>query len=159
VDVRRPRALVVLVAAAVLAASCTGGGTDAGPTPTGGSSVTPTGSALPTRDPGEVAFERGAFRYVFGGVRADLRWEHGAGRLRVVNDTGRALDAPSLVAITSDQQQIPARMPDARPIPDGETLAFELTFPDELSYERMGMIELWFGDESWGLFSPVVAKT
>lgn len=162
VDARRSllTPLAGLAALAVLAAGCTRDAQGDAP-PESPTVAEPTASGegdLPTRDPGGTEFLRGAFTYRFDAVLAELTWDGGEGELVVRNRSGREIGEPSLVAITQDQREVAATVRDARPIADGEKLTFAIAFPDELTYERMGLIKLLFGDQDWGVFSPVPAS-
>jgi hypothetical protein len=141
----------------VLAASACTGGDDPGPSPRdpGTDPTEPTGSALPTEDPGAVRFAPGLFRYTFNSVSAELRWQGGEGELIVDNGSDRELDEPGLYAVTSDQREVPADVAEARPIGVGDSATFTISFPDDVAFEQTGFVVLLFGDENWGAFAPV----
>jgi hypothetical protein len=154
VQLRRPILVFLVAALAFAGAACT---SDDGAEPDGDAGNEPeaTESPLPTRDTGRVEFERGAFSYQFQNVTATLAWEGGDGELTVENRSGRELGPPGLYAITDGQEEVPAQVADAASIPSGAPMTFTISFPDDLEYERMGMIVLLFGDENWGAFAPV----
>ena len=150
-SVRRCAIALVLVLAAT-AAACTG---DDPPPGDGEGPSSSTTSALPTVDAGDVEFERGAFIYEFDSVTAALSWEGGEGTLSIDNGSDRELGEPGLYAVTNDQAQVTGKVVDTATIPPGESTEFTISFPDALTYERMGIIVLLFGDENWGAFAPV----
>ena len=148
--------LVLLVVLATTAAACTGGDDPDPSLSDGGSEPTePTGSPLPTEDPGAVAFERGLFRYQFNFVTAELRWDGGDGELTVDNGSDGDLDEPGLYAVTSDQREVPGEVTGTAPVAAGDSATFEISFPDDVAFEQTGFVVLLFGDENWGAFAPV----
>ena len=153
-QLRRPILVFLVAALAFAGAACT---SDDGAEPDGdaGNEPAATESPLPTRDTGRVEFERGAFRYQFQNVTATLAWDGGDGELTVENRSGKELGPPGLYAITDAQEEVPAQVTDGASIPTGGSVTFAISFPDDLEYERMGMIVLLFGDQNWGAFAPV----
>ena len=145
-----------LVVLALAAAACTGGeDPDPGPSDGGSEPSEPTASALPTEDPGAVAFERGLFRYQFNSVTAELRWQGGDGALTIDNGSDRELGEPGLYAVTSDQREVPAEIAGTAPVGPGDSASFEISFPDDVAFEQTGFVVLVFGDENWGALAPV----
>ena len=139
--------IVLLVA---LAVACTGNG-DGSPTPI--PTATPT-SPVPT---GPVRFEPGHYRYEFGGVTADLRFDGSDATMDVKNATGAALAAPAVYVIDGTGAQRDGTVVDSTSIPDGQSATFAVTFPDQVTKESIGLVVLLFGDSNWGDFAPVPA--
>lgn len=144
-------ALAGLLTLGVAGASCTGD------TTTTTTDASPTGSPLPTVDI-PVDFVPGEFVYVNNDVTVHLSWEGGTGELTIENGSGQELAAPSLYAVTPQQQQVSAEIPGAAAIPDGDSVTLEVTFPDSLEGADAGLIALVFGDENWGALSPVIEE-
>jgi hypothetical protein len=143
---RRILPSIVLVVA--LGVACTGDGDD-GPTSTPSASPT---SPVPT---GPVRFEPGAYRYEFGGVTADLLFDGNDATMDVKNASGAELAQPSLYVVDGSGTQRDGLVADAAPIPDGESASFQVTFPDEVTDETIGLVILLFGDSNYGAFAPV----
>jgi hypothetical protein len=149
--VTAPRRIVPLIALALaLAAACTGNG-GGGPTPT--PTATPT-SPVPT---GPVRFEPGHYRYDFGGVTADITFDGSSATMNVKNATGAELAAPAVYVIDGTGAQRDGTVVDSTSIPDGQSATFEVTFPDQVKEESIGLVVLLFGDSNWGDFAPVPA--
>jgi hypothetical protein len=155
-----PRRLftLALVTLASLAAACTSDDPPASSPGTSPTASEPTGSPLPTVDPGAVKFEDGVFRYSFNGVSAELRWRGGDGELRVQNGSDRELGEPGLYAVTQDQREVRGEVAGTEPIPAGDEASFAISFPPNVSYDETGFVVLLFGDENWGAFAPVPAS-
>ncbi len=145
---RRILPLFVLVVA--LGVACTGnGGEGKTPTPT----ASPT-SPVPT---GPVHFEPGHYRYEFGGVTADLVFHGSGATMDVKNATGAELAAPALYVVDGTGARRDGVVTDAAAIPDGQSATFQVTFPDQVTEETVGLVVLLFGDSNWGDFAPVPA--
>lgn len=142
--------MIVLVV--VLGVACTGNGDD-GRTPSPSPTASPT-SPVPT---GPVPFEPGAYRYEFGGVTADLRFDGSDATMDVKNASGTELAAPSLYVLDGSGTRRDGVVADAAPIPDGESATFQVTFPDQVTDETIGLVILLFGDSNYGDFAPVPA--
>jgi hypothetical protein len=140
--------LIALVVA--LGVACTGDGNDQ---PTRTPAATPT-SPLPT---GPVHFEPGHYRYEYGGVIAELVFDGNAATMDVKNGTGAELATPALYVVDGLGTQRDGIVADAAPIPDGESATFQVTFPDQVNEETIGLVVLLFGDSNWGDFAPVPA--
>jgi hypothetical protein len=152
----RTRSLAVsLLVVCLAAAACTGGGDDGGGDGASGASGP---SAPPTVDQGPVQFVPGAFRYDFGGVKAELTLDDaGAGTLDVKNATGAELAVPALYLITAEDARVDATIADAQAIPDGEQGSFRVSFTDPVDVATLGLVILEFGDQNYGGMAPVVA--
>ncbi len=131
-----------------LGVACTGDGDD-GQTPAQTASPT---SPVPA---GPVRFEPGAYRYEFGGVTADLRFDGSDATMDVENASGAELAAPSLYVVDGSGAHEDGVVADAAPIPDGEDATFVVTFPDGVTAETIGLVILLFGDANYGAFAPV----
>jgi hypothetical protein len=140
--------LIVLVL--VLGVACTSDG-DAEPTLTPSASPT---SPIPT---GPVPFEPGAYRYEYGGVTADLRFDGSDATMDVKNASGAELAAPALYVVDGSGTHRDGVVADAAPIPDGQSATFQVAFPDQVTSETIGLVVLLFGDSNWGDFAPVPA--
>jgi hypothetical protein len=53
---------------------------------------------------------------------------------------------------------VPGEVSDAAPVAAGDTAAFTITFPDDVTYDETGLVVLLFGDENWGAFAPVPVR-
>jgi hypothetical protein len=149
---------LVLLAALVLAtgilASCTGDGeaeaADPSATPT--STVAPDGGAsLPPEGPG------GGARYELsnGEVTARLVLRGARAQLQVVNRSGNEIGRPAVYALHAvDGRRIPGRVPDAAPIPDGETVRLQVEFPEGFGPQQVGLVALVIGGDEYGAFIP-----
>jgi hypothetical protein len=133
-----------------LGVACTGNGGD-GKTPTPTASPT---SPVPT---GPVHFEPGHYRYGFGGVTADLVFDGSDATMDVKNATGAELAAPGLYVIDGSGIRWDGVVSGAAPIPDKESQTFQVTFPEQVTEETIGLVVLLFGDSNWGDLAPVPA--
>jgi hypothetical protein len=120
---------------------------------------TPSESPLPTVDVGPVAFVPGKFAYSYLDVEATLAWSGGNGTLAVHNGSESELGPPGLYAVTAERPRVPGTVLDAASIPGGASATFDVTFPEDLSPDAVGMIALLFGNENWGAFSPVPKRS
>jgi hypothetical protein len=143
--------LIVFVVALCMA--CTGDNGD------GGEGKTPTPTASPTSPvpTGPVHFEPGHYRYEFGGVTADLVFIGSGATMDVKNASGAELAAPALYVIEGSGTRRDGVVADAAPIPDGESATLQVTFPDQVTEETIGLVILLFGDSNYGDFAPVPA--
>jgi hypothetical protein len=138
--------LIVLVLA--LGVACTSDGHDQ---PTLAPTATPT-SPVPT---GPVNFEPGHYRYEFGGVTADLVFDGSDATMVVKNATGAELASPAIYVVQGTGEHRDGVVADAAPIPDGQTVTFAVTFPEQVTSESVGLVVLLFGDSNWGDLAPV----
>jgi hypothetical protein len=144
------RILPSIVVVVTLCVGCTGDSVDARtPEPTASST-----SPVPT---GPVRFEPGAYRYEFGGVTADLRFDGNDATMDVKNASGAELAAPALYVIEGSGGRRDGVVGDVVPIPDGESATFQVTFPDRVTDKTIGLVILLFGDSNYGAFAPVPA--
>jgi hypothetical protein len=140
--------LIVLVVA--LGVACTGDGVD-------GQTRAPTATTTSPIPTGPVRFEPGAYRWEFGGVTADLRFDGSDATMDVKNASGAELAAPALYVVDGSGVQRDGVVADAAPIPDGESATFQVTFPAQVTDETIGLVILLFGDSNYGAFAPVPA--
>jgi hypothetical protein len=140
----------LIVLAAALGVACTGNG-DGGRTPT------PTASPASPLPTGPVRFEPGHYRYDFGGVIADLRFDGSGATMDVNNATGAELAAPALYVVDGSGTRRDGVVTDAASIADGESATFQVTFPEQVTEETIGLVVLLFGDSNWGDLAPVPA--
>ena len=138
--------MIVLVLA--LGVACTGNGSDQ---PTSTPTATPT-SPVPT---GPVHFEPGHYRYEFGGVTADLVFDGSDATMVVKNATGAELATPALYVVEGSGAHRDGVVADAAPVPDGESATFQVTFPEQVTPESIGLVILLFGGSNYGAFAPV----
>ena len=89
------------------------------------------------------------------GVTADLVFEGSGATLDVTNASGAELAAPSLYVIDGSGAHRDGVVADSAPIPDGESATFDVTFPDGVTDETIGLVDLLFGDSNYGLLAPV----
>jgi hypothetical protein len=139
-----------LLLVVVFAVACTSGG-DGDETPT-----TPGSSTSPPPS-GPVRFQPGEYRYVFGGITADLGFDVSTATLEVKNASGTMLDAPSLYVIDATGTRFDGTVDAASAIPDGDSATFQVSFPDEVRPRTIGLVILSFGDSNYGAFAPVPA--
>jgi hypothetical protein len=140
--------LIVLVVA--LGVACTGNGGD-------GKTPTPTASATSPVPTGPIRFEPGHYRYEFGGVTADIVFDGSGATMDVKNATGAELAAPGVYVVDGSGTRRDGVVTAAAPIPDGESQTFQVTFPDQVTEETIGLVVLLFGDSNWGDFAPLPA--
>ncbi|MGZ8571857.1 MAG: hypothetical protein ACXWW5_06490, partial [Actinomycetota bacterium] len=88
------------------------------------------------------------------GVVVHLSWAGTEGTMTIDNGSDLTLEDPRLYVITQDATRIDVEMPATSALAPGEQEELQLTFPIPL--EEMGLTVLEFGEESWGLFKPVV---
>jgi hypothetical protein len=143
-----PAILLVLAASA-----CTGD--DGQPTPTA-SSPAP-GEGVATQDAGDVEFVPGRFEYRFNDIIATLSLEGSDGTLDVTNGSGAPLDAPGMYVIAGDGTRYDGSVEAAAPIPDGGNATFQVSFPDQVKPESVGLAVLLFGGSNYGALAPVPA--
>jgi hypothetical protein len=145
------RILPSIVLAVALCVACTrDNGADNGE-PT----LTPTATPTSPVVTGPVHFEPGRYRYEFGGVTADLVFDGSDARMDVKNATGAELAAPALYVIEGSGTRRDGVVTGAAPIPDGESATFQVTFPEQVTPESIGLVILLFGGSNYGAFAPV----
>ena len=69
--------------------------------------------------------------------------------------TGSELGAPALYIVSSDDRRYDGVARGAEPIPDGEQVTLEFTFPGTVGPETIGLAVLAFGEVNVGAMSPV----
>lgn len=142
----RNRSVLVALAAVIMAATaCTGDGSSTDVPPSTSSTATPTGP---------VKVVKGEFELEHVGVVVHLSWAGTEGTMTIDNGSELTLEDPRLYVITQLAERIDVEVPATSPLAPGDQEEIPLTFPIPL--EEMGLTVLQFGNESWGLFKPVV---
>jgi hypothetical protein len=145
------RVVVPALAAALALAACTGDTTPTGSTSSSSSTVSE--SPIPS---GPIDFVPGEYFLDEADVQARLSWDGGTGTLEVTNNSEDPIGAPTLYAVTQDQQQVDATV-DGGSIAPGDSTTVEVVFPDALTPPDVGLLVIGFGDISYGVIPPVVA--
>lgn len=139
----------MIVLKLVLAApACTG---DTGPE---ASSVT-SGDGVISQDSSDTPFVPGRFIYRFNSITAQATFDGNIASLSIRNDTGAELGSPSIYVIGADDRRYDATSDAAPPIADGEQATLQLTFPDGVTQQTIGLVVLVFGDLNVGAMAPV----
>lgn len=143
----------------VVGVGCTGGGGDGADSRGDGNAgtFTPTTSPASPAPTGPVRFEPGAYRYQFGGVVADLRFDGSEATMDVKNSSGAELGEPSLYVVDGAGTRRDGVVADAAPIPEGKSATFRVTFPEQVTEQTIGLVILLFGASNYGAFAPVPA--
>ena len=145
---RFARTAAVLLVAVVLAAACSSGGSEPGPTGTngsGGESPTPVQTA--TGPPGTAVY-----RYANAGLVATIRLDGEAGTLEIENGTGRELPPPDFYILDArDGSRVKGEVRDPTSIPDGQTMTFGVSFSG-LEIDDIGLVILMMGRDNYGAF-------
>jgi len=102
----------------------------------------------------EVVFEPGHFAYDFAGVKATFVMDGHTATLAVHNGAGVQIGPPRIVVIDQKDQHIQGAITGAKPIADGGSATFTVTFPDTINQTTVGLIQMSFGDVSYGLLKP-----
>lgn len=139
------RTLVLLAIVAVAGAGCTSSSSGSTPSPTGGADGTPTQS---------VTIQPGHFAYDFAGVKATFVMDGHAATLTVHNGVGVQLGPPRIVVIDQKNQHVQGKIAGAKPIADGGSATFTVTFPTSIDQTTVGLIQMSFGDVAYGLLAP-----
>jgi hypothetical protein len=134
-----------LFALLAVATACTGSSSAPSDRPTGATTATPTQS---------VPFEPGHFAYDFAGVKATFVMDGHTATLTVDNGAGTQIGPPRIVVIDQKAQHIQGTIDGSKPIADGANGTFTVTFPDSIDQTTVGLIQLSFGDVSYGLLKP-----
>lgn len=151
---RRIGALVMLVALGTsLAAACTRDD-DGSSEPT---SAGP-GDGVVSEDTGETAFVAGRFAYGFNDITAQATFDGNVATLDVRNGTGSELGAPALYVLGADDRRYDGVAEGVAPIPDGQQVSLEFSFPDAVNPQTIGLAVLMFGDDNVGAMAPVAAQ-
>ena len=138
---------VVLALVTLSAAGCTGGG---GPAP----STPPASSPGPATSNAPVKFKPGEYVYSFGYITASLSLHGSDGTLKVLNQTGDTVGAPGVYVITGDDRRFDGQVAGAAPIPKGDDVTFDVTFPPEVTAKTVGLAILVLGSNNMGAFAP-----
>ena len=144
-----PRLVVLIVLSAVLVPACTGD--DAGPTDP---AVKPSGDGVVSRDTGDTEFIPGRFVYRFNDITAQATFEGSVATVTVGNGTGAELGPPSLSVVVADDASYEGLAPGAGAIADGEEVTVEITFPDAVSPQTIGLVVLSLGADNIGAMAP-----
>lgn len=139
------RTFTLLTLLTLAAVGCTGSKTEPSPTPTGSGVGTPAPS---------VVFAPGHFAYDFAGVRATFVMDGHTATLTVRNAAGVQIGPPRIVVIDQKDQHVQGTIAGAKPIADGGNATFTVTFPDSINQTTVGLIQMSFGDVSYGLLKP-----
>lgn len=142
------RFALLLVALALLAAACTGGGAD-DPNGNGNVDASPDGSptVTVTGPPGTAVY-----RYANAGLVATLQLKGTGGTLEIDNDTGRTLPKPDFYILDArDGHRIEGKVADPAEIPDGERVRFDVSFSG-IELRNIGLVLLLFGRDNYGAF-------
>ena len=142
----------LLVLIALSTAACTGG--DGSSTTT----VSPTpGASDPVTTSSNVTFAPGQFEYTFNGITARFSMDGSGGTLTVKNGSGAELGNPGMYVVTAEDKRYEGTVTSPLPIPDGSESEFEVTFPDKVTKESIGLLILLFGGDDYGAMAPVPA--
>ena len=139
------RTLALLPILVLAAAGCTGNNSGPSPAPTGSSDATPTQS---------VVFQPGHFAYDFAGVKASFVMNGHTATLTVHDGAGVQIGPPRIVVIDQKDQHVQGTIAGTKPIADGGDATFTVTFPDSIDQTTVGLIQISFGDVSYGLLKP-----
>jgi hypothetical protein len=139
---------------ALAAAACTGGDepapSDSASAPTGA-----TGAGPVSIDPGNVVFEPGEYAYAFNNIEATLSMDGSQATLDVKNHSGGELGKPGMYVIAGDGKRYEATVEASSTIADGDEASFQLTFPDQVTPDTVGLAVLLFGGSNVGAMAPV----
>ncbi len=143
------RTAAVLLVAVVLAAACSSGGREPGPTGTNGSGgENPTPVQTATGPPGTAVY-----RYANAGLVATMRLDGEAGTLEIHNDTGRELPPPDFYILDArDGRRVKGDVAASTSIPDGQTMTFDVSFSG-VGIDDIGLVILLMGRNNYGAFA------
>ncbi len=88
-------------------------------------------------------------------MTVDVVFDGSDASMDVKNASGAELAAPSLYVVMGTGEQRDGVVTDAATIPDGESATFQVTFPDDVDEQTIGLVILSFGDSNYGAFAPV----
>lgn len=137
------------IVVAIASAACTGESST-----TSEPSATQSPSPLPT---GPIEFVPGSFVLQVAGVKADLDWKRSGIRLQVDNAGEEPIGEPSIYVITHTQDTVDGSIAGAAEIDGGAGATFDVTFPEELVLDDVGLVILSFGGENYGAMAPEIA--
>lgn len=146
------RICVPLLLLGLLVSACTGGG-EAGERSS--APATPSGEGVVSEDTGDTEFVPGRFIYQFNSITAQAAFDDNVATMNVRNGTSAELGAPSLSVLGADDRRYDGVVEGAGPIPDGEQVTLEFTFPDAVTPSSIGLVVLSFGEDNVGAMSPV----
>jgi len=146
---RFARIVAGLLLAVVLAAACSSGGSEPGPTGTNGSGgENPTPVQTATGPPGTAVY-----RYANAGLVATMRLEGETGSLEIENGTGSELPPPDFYILDArDGRRVKGDVRDPTSIPDGQTMTFDVSFSG-LGIDNIGLVILLMGRDNYGAFA------
>lgn len=147
----RSRLICALILLATVASACTAGA-EMGP---GTPSVTGSGQGPVSQDAATSGSVPGRFQYRFNSITAAATFDGRIATLRVRNGTGAELGAPALYVVGTDDRRYEGVAPGAEPIPDGDQVTLEFTFPEVVEPDTIGLTVLVLGDENVGAMAPV----
>ena len=142
--------VVLVVLSAVLALACTGD--DAGPSDP---AATPSGDGVVSRDTGDTEFVPGRFIYRFNSITAQATFDGNIATMTVRNGTGTELGPPSLSVVTADDTSYEGVAHGTGAIADGEQVTVEVTFPEPVSPQTIGLVVLSLGEHNVGAMAPL----
>ncbi len=144
------RICVLMLPFAIVVAACTGDGGPSGPP-----SATPSGEGVVSEDTGNTAFVPGRFLYQFNSITAQATFDGSVATLNVRNGTGTELGAPAMYVLGTDDRRYDGVVQGAAPIPDGEQVTLEFTFPAAVGPQTIGLAVLLLGQDNVGAMAPV----
>ena len=138
---------------ALSAAACTGGG-ESSPTP----GTPTTGASDPVTTSENVTFAPGEFEYHFNNITATFSLDGSSGTLSVKNGSGAELGEPGMYVLGIDDKKYEGTVTSPLTVPDGSEAEFEVTFPDKVTSESIGLLVLLFGGDNYGAMAPTPVK-
>jgi hypothetical protein len=105
-----------------------------------------------------VTFAPGEFEYTFNGITARFSMDGSGGTLTVKNASGAELGDPGMYVLGSDDKRYEGTVTSPAPVPDGGDATFQVTFPDKVTKESLGLLVLLFGGDNYGAMAPVPAS-
>lgn len=140
------------LALALWVPACTGGDDP----PPGSPSVAPSeGDGVVSEDLGDTVFVPGRFAYRFNSIIAQATFDGSVATLHIRNESESELGAPSLYVIGADDRRYDGVAQGAAAINAGEQASLELTFPDVVTAQSIGLAVLSFGEMNVGAMAPV----
>lgn len=143
----------LLVLIALSAAACTGGDE-----PSPSSSAPATGASDPVTTSENVTFVPGEFEYRFNNITATFSMNGAGGTLTVKNGSGADLGEPGMYVLGIDDKRYEGVVSSPATVPDGGDAEFQVTFPDKVTKESLGLLVLLFGGDNYGAMAPVPAS-
>jgi hypothetical protein len=143
---------MIALALAVGGASCTG---EDEPPSGSTTSPTPSGEAPVASDAGDVVFVPGEFSYDFNDIKATLSMDGSDATLDVANRSGGELGKPGMYVIAGDGKRYEGTVASSATIADGGEASFQVTFPEQVTPDTVGLAILLFGGSNAGAMAPV----